>query len=114
MKKVIVVLMCVFILAGCEGPTGPAGEDGSDLDVITFTGVLTSGGLIDAEGWFATDYWLINTYKNLDGAIVDVRVRPGSEWTWAEPRWELYGTYIYLYYTGDVEPGWEYRILMAQ
>jgi len=113
MKKICVALICVFILAGCEGPTGPAGEDGNDLNVTILTGVLTSGGLVDAEGWFSTDYWLFNTYKNLDNAIIDVRIRQGSGHIWNEALWNLYGTYIYLYYSGDVRPGWEYRILIA-
>ena len=117
--KHLSVLILIFFL-GCDtfkGPTGPAGidgEDGKDMNITILSGTLTSGGLIDAGGWFTTDYWLINTYKSLDNAIVDVRVRSGSGYKWRGCSWNLYGTSIYIYDTIDASPGYEYRILISK
>jgi len=117
MKTVYVALMCVFLLVGCDsikGPTGPAGKNGEDgLDIAVYTGVLTSGGLVKT-GLFYTDYWSIYTGKKLEDCFVSVLAREGSSSFWRGIAWDFSGTYIYLYYSGDVKPGWEYKILIAE
>ncbi len=112
---ILVLVVCVFFL-GCEGPTGPAGKDGKDgkdLNIDILSGILTSGSLVDAKGWFSTDYWIIKTNRNLENSIVSVFVRKGSGFVWERPSFYFSASYIYLYYTGDVRPGWEYRIIIA-
>lgn len=111
--RAAIVLLIVCVCFGCEGPTGPAGKDGKDVNIDVLSGVLTSGSLIDAEGWFSIDYWTIATNRNIENCIVSVFVRKGSGFVWERPSWFFSASYIYLYYTGDVRPGWEYRIIIA-
>ncbi len=105
----MISLLTVFsCLEGPTGPTGPEGPQGENVEIFSDTISLSVGNLQDDY------YWSFGApFSTLEGKIVTVNVRAGTDYYWFEPEWTFRGNKITIYKTGDVKPGYEALIIIV-
>ena len=107
-----IFFLFMAVLLACEGATGLQGEQGAQghrgvqgdsTEISIITGILPTG-----------DYWFFEFIDNLENSIIMVYVRETPADLWFEPEWCFFEKTIYILKDEFVEPGFEYRILIAQ
>jgi len=105
-----IFFLFIAVLIACESPTGEQGEQGEQgepgesIEMSIITGILPTG----------LDYWWIELEYNIENSIIIVHVRESSDYSWYQPIWTFSGRTVFIFESGFVKAGFEYRILIAK